>query len=122
MSEPTTLASAEGPTPVEQLSAITRRGNATWNQAREQWTGQVKELGAEARTRAGYARENPEQVLDAVFDLVIRLIDQQREFTRGLLRATAQIRRSAAAGIQDSAKAVDLEAHHATSSARRRAS
>ena len=127
MSEPTTpvreaVPKVGGPTPADQLSAITRRGNATWTQAREQWAGQVKELGVEARARAGHAGENPEQVLDAVFDLVVRLVDQQREFARVLLRASGQVRRSAGAGFQASAKAVDLEVHHATSAPQRQAS
>lgn len=74
-SEPTTLTTA-GPTPSEQLSTITRRGNETLTDAREQWTGQVKELGSEFRARAGHAWDNPEQVLDAVFDLVVELVDQ----------------------------------------------
>ncbi|HEY2224630.1 hypothetical protein, partial [Actinomycetospora sp.] len=112
----------DGPTPAEQFSAITRRGNATLTQAREQWTGQAGEIGTAVRERAGHAWDNPEHVLDAVFDLVIRLVDQQREFARGVLRATSQIRRSAGAGIQDSVKAVDLEVHHATSWSERRAS
>ena len=126
MTEPTTLTTdatlTTEATPAEQISAITRRGNATLSNAREQWSGQAQELGTELRARVGHAWDNPEQVLDAVFDLVVRLIDQQREFTRGVLRATSLVGRSAGAGIQASAKAVDLEVHHATSWSQRRAS
>jgi hypothetical protein len=119
---PTTTPAADGLTPAEQFSAIRRRGNATLTQAREQWAGQAKDLGTEVRQRAGHAWDNPEHVLDAAFDLVIRLVDQQREFARGVLRATLQVRHSARVGIQDSVKAVDLEVHHATSWSQRRAS
>ena len=93
MTEPTTLTTdatlTTEATPAEQISAITRRGNATLSNAREQWSGQAQELGIELRARVGHAWDNPEQVLDAVFDLVVRLIDQQRELTRGVLRATS---------------------------------
>jgi hypothetical protein len=80
--------------PQEQFAELTRRTQENFKNLWQQWSERSTELmkgvGGQARSVAGNAPGNPEEVLDAVFDFAENLIAQQRAFAKQMLKAASK--------------------------------